>query len=457
MRLRFSALTTLLIVALLGAFMGTAEAQTSTACGTAPAGYNVIESNARYVIGTTGPDFICAGAGNNIIRAKGKDDIIYAGAGNDIIWAGYGHDMVFAGPGNDVINAGGGLDTVSAAAGDDRVRGGTGPDVLFGGDGADEVIGGDGNDTIRGGDGNDSLSGLRGIDAIWGEAGDDSILGGRANDIIYGGAGADMVNGGAEDDFIGGGDGNDGLRGGEGTDTIVGGNGNDSLVGGGHNDILRGSDGDDMLDGSNGLNTAIGGNGLDTCLNAAASNTDCEILDGIDLSALPARVTVSFPTPSGATGTVEITGTDWSPMGNLAVNFPLIVGDGLVPTQSPTVDSNGDFTVTTDTTSLDGRSVQIVDSTAGRIKVLVPILESYTYDPVTQVLMITGPVGETFRANVYNAAEELIHVEQMTFGPNGSITKVLDDSEDIVASVDLVRADSDGDVELHKGAWVQPG
>jgi len=448
-------MTPLLILALLGAFMGTAEAQTSTACGTAPAGYNVIESNARYVIGTTGPDFICAGPGNNIIRAKGKNDIIYAGAGNDVIWAGYGNDQVFAGAGNDVVKAGGGLDTVSAAAGDDRVFGGTGPDVLAGGDGNDEIIGGDGNDEIRGGNGNDSLSGLRGTDSLWGNAGNDSILGGRANDIIYGGLGDDAINGGAEDDFIGGGDGNDSLRGGEGVDTIVGGNGNDSVVGGGHNDLLRGSDGDDRLDGSNGLNTAIGGNGLDTCLNAAASDTSCEILDGIDLGALPARITVSFPTPSGAAGTVEIMGTDWSPMANLEVKLrPSTRGEVLI--QMPEVDSNGDFTATTDTASMTGRYVEIVDSTAGRIKTLVPILESYTYDPVTQVLTITGPVGETFVANVYNAAGELIHVEQMTFGPDGSIAKVLDDSEDVVASVDLSRADDDGDVELHKGAWAQP-
>jgi len=454
MRLRLSALASITILALLGAFMGTAVAQTSTACGTAPAGYNVIESNARFVIGTTGPDFICAGAGNNIIRAKGKDDIIYAGAGNDIIWGGYGNDTIFGGLGNDVINAGGGRDTVSADDGDDLIRGGSGPDVLRGNDGDDTIVGGDGHDTIRGGNGADTLSGLKGLDSIFGEADDDNILGGRANDTLFGGSGDDTINGGSEDDIIGGGNGNDSLRGGEGTDTIVGGNGNDTAVGGGQNDVLRGSDGDDILDGGNGLNTAIGGNGNDTCLNAAATATDCEIVDGIDQNALPALITLSFPTPSGETGAVSVTGTDWSPNGNIAVNFLLIDGTEPSPPGGPaTVDGNGGFVVASDTTAMDGRQVQVIDSTAGRIKTLEPILESYTYNAASKELTLTGPTAQTFVAYVYNANDDLVHVEQMTFGVDGTITKVLDDFTDVVASIDLRRSDSDGDVELHEGAY----
>lgn len=454
MRLRLSALASIATLALLSSFMGTAAAQTSTACGTAPAGYNVIESNARFVIGTTGPDFICAGDGNNIIRAKGKNDIIYAGAGNDIIWGGYGHDTIFAGLGNDVVNAGGGLDTVSGEGGNDIIKGGTGPDVLRGNDGDDTIIGGDGHDSIRGGNGNDTLSGLRGIDSIFGEAGNDDMLGGRANDTLLGGSGDDTINGGAEDDIIGGGNGDDSLRGGEGIDTIVGGNGNDTAVGGGQNDVLRGSDGDDILDGGNGLNTAIGGNGLDSCLNAAAAATNCEIIDGIDQAAIPALITVSFPTPSGEAGTVTVTGTDWSPSGNIAVNYLLIEGSEPTPPGGPaTVDGNGGFVETTDTASLDGRLVQVIDSTAGRIKTLEPVLESYVYDTETLELTITGPVDLTFVAYVYNDSDELVHVEQMTFGPDGSITKVLDDFEDVVASIDLRRSDSDGDVELHEDAY----
>ena len=454
MSLRFSALATLATAALLAAFMGTASAQTSTACGTPPPGYNVIESNARFVIGTTGPDFICAGAGNNIIRAKGKNDIIFGGAGNDIIWGGYGFDMISGGPGDDVITAGGGLDTVNGDAGDDLIRGGTGPDVLRGSDGNDTIIGGDGNDTIRGGRGNDDLSGLRGIDSVWGEADDDSLLGGRANDRLFGGAGDDMINGGAEDDVIGGGDGDDRLRGGEGDDEIVGGNGNDSVVGGGQNDTIRGSDGDDILDGGNGLNSAIGGNGNDTCLNAASPTTDCEIIDGIDQNALPALIVVTYPAPFGATGTIDINGTDWSPAGNIAVNFPLIDGNEQTTPGGPaTADGNGDFLVQNDTTSMQGRSVQVVDSTAGRIKNMVPILEGYTYNPTTLELTLEGPTGETFVAFVYNGQDELVHVEQMTFDEQGTITKVLDDFDDVVATIDLRRADDDGDVEMHENAY----
>ncbi len=454
MRLRLSALASIATLALLSSFMGTAAAQTSTACGTAPAGYNVIESNARFVIGTTGPDFICAGDGNNIIRAKGKNDIIYAGAGNDIIWGGYGHDTIFAGAGNDVVNAGGGIDTVSGDDGDDVIKGGSGPDVLRGNNGDDTIIGGDGNDSIRGGNGEDSLSGLRGIDSIFGEADDDELLGGRANDTLLGGSGNDSINGGDEDDIIGGGNGDDSLRGGEGTDVIVGGNGNDSVVGGGHNDVLRGSDGDDLLDGGNGLNTAIGGNGLDTCLNAAAAETDCEIIDGIDQNAIPALITVSFPTPSGETGAVTVTGTDWSPNGNIAVNYLLIEGTEPTPPGGPaTVDGDGGFVETTDTASMEGRLVQVIDSTAGRIKTLEPVLESYSYDAETLELTLTGPVELTFVAYVFNGDDELIHVEQMTFGVGGTITKVLDDFDDVVASIDLRRADSDGDAELHEGAY----
>lgn len=455
MSLRFSAMATIATLAVLAASMGTASGQTTTACGTAPTGYNVIESNARLVIGTTGPDFICAGPGNNIIRAKGKNDIIFGGAGNDIIWGGYGFDTISGGPGNDVITAGGGLDTVDAGDGDDLIRGGTGPDVLRGGEGDDTIIGGDGNDSIRGGPGEDSLSGLRGIDAIWGEADNDSLLGGRANDNLFGGAGDDEINGGAEDDIIGGGNGNDRLRGGEGDDEIVGGNGNDSIVGGGQNDTIRGSDGDDLLDGGNGLNLAIGGNGSDTCLNAASPSTDCEIIDGIDQNALPALIVVSYPTPFGATGTVDINGTDWSPAGNIAVNFPLIDGNEQTTPGGPaSADGNGDFLVQNDTDSMRGRSVQVVDSTAGRIKSLVPILEGYTFNPATLELQLEGPTGQTFVAFVYNVEDELVHVEQMTFDEEGSNTKVLDDFDDTVASIDLRRADGDGDVELHEGAYV---
>lgn len=454
MSLRFSALATLATAALLAAFMGTASAQTSTACGTAPAGYNVIESNARFVIGTTGPDFICAGPGNNIIRAKGKNDIIYAGAGNDVIWGGYGFDMIYAGPGNDVITAGGGLDTVFGEAGDDFIRGGTGPDVIRGGDGDDTIIGGDGNDTLRGGRGEDSISGLRGIDSIWGEQDNDSLLGGRADDRVFGGGGDDEINGGDEDDIIGGGDGDDRLRGGEGNDEIVGGNGNDSVVGGGQNDTIRGSNGDDILDGGNGLNTAIGGEGADTCLNAAGPATDCEIIDGIDQNALPALIVVSYPTPFGAAGTVNINGTDWSPAGNIAVNFPLIDGNEQTTPGGPaSADGNGDFLVTNDTASMQGRSVQVIDSTAGRIKSLVPILEGYSYNPTTKELVLEGPTEETFVAFVYNGQDELVHVEQMTFDEEGTISKVLDDFEDVVASIDLRRADDDGDVEMHENAY----
>lgn len=62
-----------------------AEAQVTTACGIPPDGYNVIVSNDRLILGTTGPDFVCAGDGDNTIRAMGKNDIVHGGAGDDVI------------------------------------------------------------------------------------------------------------------------------------------------------------------------------------------------------------------------------------------------------------------------------------------------------------------------------------------------------------------------------------
>ena len=44
----------------------------------------------------------------------------------------------------------------------------------------------------------------------------------------------------------------------------------------------------------------------------------------------------------------------------------------------------------------------------------------------------------------------------MTFGEDGSISKVLDDFDDPVGSIDLSRSDADGDVELHEDAWTRP-
>ncbi len=424
-----------------------AGAQTaSTACGTPPAGYNVIESNQRFITGTPEPDFICAGDANNIIRARGKDDIIHAGGGNDVIWGGFGNDTIWAGDGDDLIRAGGGRDVVSAGNGNDDAFGGDGMDVLRGEAGDDNLTGGDGHDTLDGGDGVDTLVGNIGIDEILGGNGNDTAQGGLGPDTILGGGGDDVLSGGDHDDIIGGGNGNDRLLGGNGQDTLTGGNGNDALIGGGNPDVLRGSAGDDILDGGNGLNLAIGGTGNDECKNADDPGTVCEILDGIDQFAPPARVWLLVPS-ADSPGSL-IAGTNWTPNSPIDVAILNSAGVEVTPEQVVVSNASGDWDLVVPTAILADATIQAGDSAAGRVKTLTPALDEFVWDQATQDLVLTGEAGETVEAHISFPSDILVFVEQMTFDQNGIAESNFSEVANI-EEFEVRRSDSDGDVEIH--------
>ncbi len=182
------------------------------------------------LIGTSGPDVICAGAGDDRVEGRGGDDVIYGGDGDDVL---------------------------VGESGDDRI---------FGGPGADHLEGTLGDDVLGGGPGDDTLLGAQGEDRLWGDLGDDLIEGGRDRDEANGGEGDDIVRGG---ETISGRyrptDDGDVLGGGPGVDLLIGTNGDDVLMVGTDGGRAEGLDGDDRLheapDGANA--ELIGGDGDD--------------------------------------------------------------------------------------------------------------------------------------------------------------------------------------------------
>ena len=107
------------------------------------------------------------------VDAKGGDDSIRTAKGNDTIYGGEGNDTVFSN------------------AGDDRIEVGAGKDRVDAGEGDDYIVGGDGNDVLYGVGGNDYVRGDGGRDRIDGGSGDDTLIGDR-NDTIIGSGGADL-------------------------------------------------------------------------------------------------------------------------------------------------------------------------------------------------------------------------------------------------------------------------
>jgi Ca2+-binding RTX toxin-like protein len=84
------------------------------------------------LVGTEGPDVICAGNGTDVITAMGGDDVVFGGNGRDIIDGGPGDDELYG------------------ENGPDRLDGGTGDDLLDGGNGRDSCAGGLGtNDLVN--------------------------------------------------------------------------------------------------------------------------------------------------------------------------------------------------------------------------------------------------------------------------------------------------------------------
>jgi len=169
---------------------------------------NIIESNARYIRGTAGDDFICGGASRNIIRGLAGNDIVYGGTGNDRLIGGSGDDTIYGGSGNDEILGYGGSDELRGGDGNDRIKGGYRADTIHGDGGNDVLWGGFGNDRLYGGAGSDRLVGGKGADTLIGDAGNDRLLGGWGPDSVIGGDGDDILFGGMAADTLYGGPGN---------------------------------------------------------------------------------------------------------------------------------------------------------------------------------------------------------------------------------------------------------
>ncbi|WP_228048946.1 DUF4347 domain-containing protein [Nodularia sp. LEGE 06071] len=176
-------------------------------------------------------------------------------SGDDWINAGAGNDDLTGGDGNDYLNGGTGADTMNGGAGNDSLNGGTGADTINGGDGNDSLNGGTDADSMTGGAGNDSLNGGTGADSMTGGAGNDSYYVDNVGDTITENAdqGTDSVfstltytlgnnlenltlegttaingTGNTLNNTLTGNSGNNVLNGKEGTDTMIGGAGNDS-------------------------------------------------------------------------------------------------------------------------------------------------------------------------------------------------------------------------------------
>jgi Ca2+-binding RTX toxin-like protein len=151
------------------------------------------QADTTTVVGTSGPDTICALGGNDKVDGNGGNDHVLAGLG----W-----------------------DNVVGEGGDDNLDGNEGRDTLAGGDGIDSIVAGSQNDILVGGGGNDIMKGQDGTDALRGKSGADTMEGGTDADILFGHGGNDTLKGGG---------GNDELDGGLGRDTCVPGPGRDQV------------------------------------------------------------------------------------------------------------------------------------------------------------------------------------------------------------------------------------
>jgi Ca2+-binding RTX toxin-like protein len=141
----------------------------------------IIGTNAsETLVGSEGPDFICALLGDDVIYGLGGDDLILgdtttffgnvqAPGGDDTIFAGAGNDEVLPGPGDDTVDGGSGDDSLALAVGDDVGQGGQGSDSVIGGFGQDVVLGGPGDDELAGGFDDDLINGGPGDDFLFGE------------------------------------------------------------------------------------------------------------------------------------------------------------------------------------------------------------------------------------------------------------------------------------------------
>ena len=84
-----------------------------------------------HLVGTDGPDVICAGNGEDTVEAMGGDDVVYGDNGKD---------SINGGPGNDELFGGNAKDTLVGGLGSDLLDGGNGTDSCDGGPGDNELL-----------------------------------------------------------------------------------------------------------------------------------------------------------------------------------------------------------------------------------------------------------------------------------------------------------------------------
>ncbi len=156
--------------------------------------------------GTSGDDFIIAGAGNIYDLYAGPNAVFYVNFNTseiELFPSVTGRLISYLQGGEDVFN------TVAVNL-PQLIYGGEGSDVLFGSPGSDLLDGGNGDDILIGATdlatGGDTIIGGEGNDILWGSEADDSILGGNGRDWIVGSvsdlAGTDTIFGGAGEDMI---------------------------------------------------------------------------------------------------------------------------------------------------------------------------------------------------------------------------------------------------------------
>jgi Ca2+-binding RTX toxin-like protein len=102
------------------------------------------------IFGDGDNDTIVGGAGADYIEGGDGTDTISGGLGGDTIFGNDGVDTIQGGAGIDVIDGGEGNDIIFGDEGDDEIDGGLDDDVIEGGGGSDTIDGGDGEDTIYG-------------------------------------------------------------------------------------------------------------------------------------------------------------------------------------------------------------------------------------------------------------------------------------------------------------------
>ncbi len=168
---------------------------------------------ADILFGSPTADLIRGLTGSDTLKGLGGSDTLWGGQGNDVVYAtnvlGFnsgsssdatylrgeeGDDWIAGGDGFDDINGNQGNDTAGGGLGDDWVVGGKDNDFLFGDAGNDLVYGNLGADTCEGGAGNDTVRGGQDNDVVRGGAGNDFLSGDRGDDTMSGGAGADVFN-----------------------------------------------------------------------------------------------------------------------------------------------------------------------------------------------------------------------------------------------------------------------